>query len=228
MKKIFVLCFFAYFTFFAAAQSQSRTITVQGKGTQFVRSKYATINMAVITKSPSAKEAVRENAQKMAKVQEALRTYGLDEKSFYTTNYSVYQETEHVKDQMFYNYRVSNDLIVTISTESNMGEILDCALEAGINEFSNIVFIPDNYEEAMKTAQALAVKNARDAAETFAESAGVRVGKVISISENYRESPRRLMHANMEMKGPAPNPTTSIIAGDTTVSSNITVVFELE
>lgn len=229
MKKFFVFCFFAYFSLNAVAQNAPRTITVQGKGSEFVSSKYATINMAVITKNSSAKDAVRENAQKMAKVQDALRKYGLDEKSFSTTNYSVYQEVDHVKDQRVHTYRVSNNLIVKISTDSNMGEILDCALEAGINEFSNIVFIPDNYTEALKTAQERAVENARKTAETFAQAAGARVGKVISISENYREVPRRFTYSNMEMAAPAvKGASTSIVAGDTTISSNIIVVFELE
>ena len=110
-----------------------------------------------------------------------------------------------------------------------MGEILDCALEAGINEFSNIVFIPDNYDEALKKAQERAVENARQTAETFAKAAGAKVGKVVSISENYREMPRRFTYSNMEMAAPAAKDvSTSIIPGDTTISSNISVVFELE
>ncbi|MBQ5780588.1 MAG: SIMPL domain-containing protein [Spirochaetaceae bacterium] len=229
MKKIFVFCFLAYFSFNAVAQTATRTITVQGKGAEYVSCKYATINMAVITKNSSAKDAVRENAQKMANAQEALRKYGLDEKSFSTTNYSVYQEVDRVNGQELHLYRVSNSLIVKISTETNMGEILDCALEAGINEFSNIVFIPDNYDEALKKAQERAVANARQTAETFAKAAGAKVGKVVSISENYREMPRRFTYSNMEMAAPAAKDvSTSIIPGDTTISSNISVVFELE
>lgn len=229
MKKIFFI--FVFFAVFAGvfAQQYSRTITIRGTGTEPASAKFAIVDMAVVTKNSSAKEAVRENAQKMAAVQDALKEFGLDESAFSTSNFSVYQEMEYSDKKSHPGaYRVSNSLQVKFPSESDVGEIIDRAIDAGVNEFSNIRFLPDDYVSALKIAREKAVQDAVETAKILADAAGLRVVRIVSISEDggTPSAPRFYNKATVAMD--ESGATTSIIAGDTNVSANVSIVFEIE
>jgi uncharacterized protein YggE len=80
-------------------------------------------------------------------------------------------------------YRVSNMLEVTIRDLNAVGKVLQAATSAGANNVWGINFEIENSDALKVQARTLAVQRAQQAAAELAKLAGVKLGKVLSVSE---------------------------------------------
>jgi uncharacterized protein YggE len=70
----------------------------------------------------------------------------------------------------------------------------------GVNEGGNIMFTNDDPSAAIEQARTLAVQDAIARAKTLAAAAGVKLGKVLQISEqSYHPAPMPMMRTEMLM-----------------------------
>ena len=69
-----------------------RSITVTGTSEVTAKSDMATVNVSVETSSPNVKAAVRENANAMTSVKNAVIAAGADASKIETQNYNVYPQ----------------------------------------------------------------------------------------------------------------------------------------
>ena len=76
----------------------------------------------------------------------------------------------------------------------------------------------------------LAVKDAEAKARTLAETSGVVLGKPITITENtyYESPPIAFATAEAAFADGAAKSSTPIVAGELTVTVNITIVYEIK
>jgi uncharacterized protein YggE len=77
---------------------------------------------------------------------------------------------------------VDNTVYVTIRDLDKLGELLDIVIAAGANTVNSVQFDVADKDEALKTARADAVKDAREKAQELADAAGVKLGDVQTIS----------------------------------------------
>jgi uncharacterized protein YggE len=61
--------------------------------------------------------------------------------------------------------------------------VLDATIEAGANSVNSVYFMVDDPSKAQEEARTLAVKDAMAKAQTLASAAGVKVGRITSISD---------------------------------------------
>jgi len=98
-------------------------------------------------------------------------------------------------------------------------------VQNGSNDVGQIQFGVSNPEKYIDEARESAVKDARTKAETYAKAAGVTLGKVLSISEaGYNQSHYPEMMAMRAAKMDSAPP---IAAGQETLSSSVTITYEL-
>jgi uncharacterized protein YggE len=64
-----------------------------------------------------------------------------------------------------------------------VGQVLDASIKAGANNIYGVEFLLDDPTAARSEARKMAVENANATAEELAGLTGVKVGKIISISE---------------------------------------------
>ena len=115
--------------------------------------------------------------------------------------------------------------------------MLNELLQAGVNELDSLSFRNGKFQALKAQARDEAVKNARDKADAMAADLGRRVGKPLKIverrnpyygdedSETLSElSQLGYLHRSRAPASPAPQ----TYAGSTQISSQVTVVFELE
>jgi uncharacterized protein len=105
--------------------------------------------------------------------------------------------------------------------------LIDATVADGANELQGIQFTFQDEEASLDAARAQAVETARRRAERYAEAAGMRVSRVLSIVEpgasipsEYRRDGAMLATEQAANAGPI-NP------GALDNRSNVTVVFEL-
>lgn len=179
----------------ASAQSATPTpapgsprsdIGVSGMGRVFVQPDMAIASIGVDITAPTLAEATQQANDKMTAVINAIKAQGVDAKDIQTTSYNVYPITNQPKEgetAKITGYRVSNIVTVKIRNIANVGKVLDAAIAAGANSVNSVYFTVDDPSKAESEARTLAVKDAMAKAQTLASAAGVKVGKITTISE---------------------------------------------
>lgn len=169
-----------------------RTVSVSGKGTVTLEADSATIRAAVITRAEEVLEASQQNAEKMNAIQAALTQNGIKKEDISTENFNVYQEEKYnsrTQQSVPGDYRVTNEILVTVKDISKIGNIVDLCLKSGANSLSSITYGVTNPQTAEKQARTLAIKQAEENANLLAGASGAQLGKVLQITETSTPFP---------------------------------------
>ena len=131
-----------------------------------------------------------------------------------------------VQDARIIGYQATNTVNVKQRDLKQFGRVLDTLVAAGANQVNGPNFQVDNPEAALDEARTAAMKAARARADLYARAAGLRVVRILTISESGGYVPQpRVMYAKAEMAmDAAPTP---IAAGQVELSSSVSVQFEL-
>ena len=187
------------------------------------------INAGVMTQAPTATEAIRQNAQQMQSLSAALRRAGVAERDIQTSAINLNPDWRHVENRTpeLIGYRAHNQVSVRFRDIRNSGRILDALVTAGANQIDGPMFLIERPEEGLDEARQLALRNARARADLYARSLGMRVKRILSVSEagmGYMP-PQAGMMRNMDAAQAA---STQIVPGEQTLATSLTVSFELE
>jgi uncharacterized protein YggE len=189
----------------------------------------ARINAGVVTQATSASEAIRLNSGRMAAVRDALRRAGIAERDIQTSNISLQPDYRYAENQppVLTGYRAANEVSVRFRDIAQTGRILDALVAQGANQINGPMLEIDRPEAALDEARTAALANARARAELYARSLGMRVRRVLSVSEAGIPSmpyPRPMMAA----RGAAVAEAMQIDPGEQRLGVTLTVSFELE
>ena len=185
------------------------------------------INAGVVTQAPTAVEAIRQNAARMARVRAALERAGIAPRDIQTSNISLQPDYRYAENQppQLTGYRASNQVDVRFREIESSGRILDALVAEGANQINGPSLEIDRPEAALDEARTAALANARARAELYARALGMRVARVLLVSESGAMPPRPMPMLRMQA---ADSAGTSIEPGEQTLSVTLTVSFELE
>ena len=211
-------------------EATQRTISLTGAGTASATADEATIRMGVEVTKDSAAEAISDNAESMAAVINALKLMGISEDDIKTTSYSVYPQYDWTEDgRVLLGYTVTNMVQVTVKDLDIIGDVIDAAGSTGANRMDGISFgLSDAKTQDLKnTAYVLALGDATDKADLIADTLGLTISGVQSVTENSYVPARTYVEyaeagSDMAISSKAPTP---IISGDLSVSVNVHIVF---
>jgi len=216
-------------------QQPHNSISVQGSTEFDVAPDLAKIIFSIQTQSTTAQDAQIRNRETGSAVSAALAQAGVRTGDLQTTNYRVekIQEWDPTGQKMVdKGYRVSNSFVVKTKELARVGPLLDAGIQAGANNVESISFeLSDAKQKEIKTeALRKATMNAREKADALADGAGVRLGKVLTLSENsyyaqpFYRSEGMMTKADM---GGAPVPATDISPQDVHISAQVSVIYEI-
>lgn len=189
----------------------------------------ATISAGVVTRDSSASGALRANAARMDRVIAALKAAGVADRDIQTSSISLNAEYRYPDNQspQLTGYTASNQVNIRFHDIANSGKILDALVAQGANQISGPNMSLEHPEQALDDARAKAVAAGRARADLYARTLGMRVVRVVSISEsggNYAPPPSPPMPMMMS----AERASTKIEAGEQTLQVNLSMVFELQ
>ena len=188
----------------------------------------ATISAGVVTQAADANAAMRANADQMAKVMAAIKAAGIAERDIQTAGISVHPQYRYAENQppAITGYQASNTVNLKVRDIGDLGGVLDALVASGANQVNGPSFEIDKPEAVYDEARLAALEKAKARAETYAKAMGLRVRRVVSISEGGGfQPPMPMMRmAAMDSAGRAE---TSVSPGETKLSVNLDVVFEL-
>jgi len=190
----------------------------------------AIINAGVVTQAPDAATAIRENATRMARVADALNRAGVADRDIQTATLNLSPQYRYGENQppVITGYQAANTLSIRFRDIARAGAILDALVASGVNQISGPELTLDDPTAALDAARLEAVAKARARAELYAGAAGLKVARIISISEStdgFRPRPMPMMRTDMD--NAAPLAESRIQAGEQSVAVDLAVRFEL-
>lgn len=120
-------------------------------------------------------------------------------------------------------YRVVNEVAVTVRDLDGLGRLLDRVVSAGANRINAIGFGLDDDTEKADEARRRAVDDARRRADVLAEAAGVRLDRILRISEGGGGV--RPMQGMAMMRSEAMD--VPVERGEVEVGAQVTIVWEI-
>ncbi|WP_275783754.1 SIMPL domain-containing protein [Pararhizobium gei] len=178
-------------------------IAVSGEGRSAVAPDMAILSFSVVKDAKTAREALDANNKAMADVLNALKGSGLAERDLQTSGFAVNPQYQYPDNSdggnrppVLIGYQVANSLTIKVRDLAKLGEIVDQAVTLGVNQGGSIQFSNDKPEATITEARKAAVKDAMDKAAILSEAAGVKLGRVLEISENAaRPEPLPMMRS---------------------------------
>lgn len=189
----------------------------------------ATISAGVTTQAATAVEAISQNAARMERVRAALKRAGIADRDIQTASINLSPQYRYVENQapVLTGYQASNQLSVRFRDIRASGKILDALVGEGANQISGPNLSIEHPETALDEARTKAVAAARARADLYARALGMRVVRVISVSESGGYSPPPPMPV-MLARAQMAEAKTSVDPGEQQLQVSVAVTFELQ
>ncbi len=217
-----------------AAGNTALTVSAEGRSTR--KPDLAVFTAGVGSTGKTAGEALSANAADMNRVIAALKRAGIADRDMQTSNLSlnpVYadmsrQPADPLEQQVprIIGYQVNNQVTVRQRNLADFGRTIDTLVTSGANQVNGPSFQMDEPDGALDEARVEAVKKARERANLYARAAGLKVLRILTISESggYVPQPPVMYARAVAMDDGAPTP---VAAGEVAMNASVTVMFEL-
>lgn len=208
------------------------TVTAEGRATR--APDVAVFTAGVASTGTTAGQALSANAAAMNRVIAALEKAGVASRDIQTSNLSlnpVYAEPQRLPDgrieqgpPRITGYQVSNQVTVKQRNLDRFGQVIDTLVAAGANQVNGPSFQVDNSDAATDEARTDAVRKARARAELYARAAGLRIVRILTISESGGYTPPMPMYRMAVAQAAEASP---VAPGEVALNVNLSVQFEL-
>jgi uncharacterized protein YggE len=188
----------------------------------------AVIRAGVVSQGATAAEALSANARQMASVLTALKAAGIADRDIQTATISLSPQYRYAENQppAITGYQASNSVSVKFRDIARSGTILDALVKQGANQIDGPSLTIDAIDAAMDDARVDAVKRARTRADLYARALGMRIDRILVVSEGSdggTPGPVPQMMVRAEAKD-----ATQIAPGEQQVSATVRIRFLLK
>ena len=217
--------------------SREKTISVTGMATASFKPDQLNVSFGVETQEKTAKEALDANSVAMDTVISAIKDAGISESEIGTSSFNIYPVYDSYEDKLtgrwtqeLIGYRVSNIVLVETKKLDSAADIIDNAVNAGVNRVDSVYFSlsPASHQKLKDDLLEKAVTNAKYRAEKALSPLdhtiiGVKMVSLDEFAIPY-PTPSYKAFASYDMPESARAPT-PIFSSDQDVSTTANVVF---
>lgn len=216
-----------------AANAALLSVSAEGRSTRVPD--LATFTAGVTSQGDTAGAALAANSADMSRGIAALKRTGIADRDIQTSNLSlspIYAPQQSLPDgtvtpaqPKIVGYQANNSVSVRQRKLADYGKVIDTLVSAGANQVNGPSFEMEDPDPATDEARTAAMTKARARAELYAKAAGLKVGRILSISESGGWSPPqpvmyRMAKADSGMAAP-------VQAGELSLTITVNVQFEL-
>ena len=163
------------------------TITVIGTGSASGSPDIANIQIGVETINSDISEAFSEANTTIEEVISAMTEAGVDREDIRTSGLNIFSQQPPGESNQPVEYRVTNQVHVTVRDLSNVEEVINAAVEAGANNIFGFNLAIEDRASLESEARSAAVEDARQRAEEMANLLDVELGGVLVANEGGAE-----------------------------------------
>ncbi|MEZ5960007.1 MAG: SIMPL domain-containing protein [Hyphomonadaceae bacterium] len=163
-----------------AQETRGSIININAEGISEASPDMATIRLGVTTTGRTAPLALEQNSQRVTSLMEALRAAGIAERDIQTSALSLHPSR---RERVVFGYRAVNAVTVRVRDVQATGRIVDAVVAAGGNTIERISFSFQDPAAQADVARRNALLEARRRADLYAQTLGLRVVRMIEMSE---------------------------------------------
>ncbi|CAN5542750.1 SIMPL domain-containing protein [soil metagenome] len=210
----------------APAGESPRQVTVVGSGEVEGTPDTLTTNAAIQFVAPDVTTAMNQTNERQQAVIDALVAAGIDKKDISTTGVSLQPQYSGDGAANIVGYQASNNIDVKIRDLGSASRVLALIVSTGgdATRINSVSYSINDDSQLVKDARARAFNDAKDRADQYAELSGLKLGKVLSISEVAGGGPTPPTPAPMPRAMATEVP---LSPGQQTVGFSVTVIWEL-
>jgi len=206
-------------------------IVTVGDATVKVKPDIALLGIGATAQADSAEKAQALVAQRVDRILGQAKALGFADKDVKTVGYTIAPQYayDQGKAPRITGYQATQMLQLTLRQVDDAGKALDRLVQSDGATNASISFALDDPKAAQASARKLAVEDARSKADAMAQTAGVRVGRVLAITDS---SPQPIPFQRFDLAQPVPAPaqapSTQVPAGDLQIVVRVQVQFEIQ
>jgi uncharacterized protein YggE len=189
------------------------------------------IDIGVTTQAQKSQAATSQNAATTSAVVAAVKRVSGSGAQLTTTEYAVNPNYNYPRDggtPSIVGYTASNVVRVRLDDLRQIGPVIDAATQAGSNSVQDIQFALRDEQAPRAEALREAAIDARQDADALAGALGLRIVRILSVSEESPESrPIPIYPQAMRFAAKASVPATPVEAGTLDVSATVTLTVEV-
>lgn len=211
-----------------------RLITVTGEAEIRVVPDEVFFDVSVETTNRDLKTAKAQTDERLKRLYEVTRRYGVDAKDVQTDYISVEPRYRTVSGaRQFVGFAVRKDLTFTLRDVSKAEAMLSEVLESGVTRINDIDFRTSELRKHRDAARAQAIRAAQEKAVALTREIGQKIGKAYSIEEltpaiTSASSNSFTVNSTGSSEGEAEATSGTLAAGQIKVNARVLVRFELE
>ena len=201
-----------------------RVLTVTGDGKVIAKASYVQLQIEVSTQGNNVHEAQQENANIMNRVIQSIIALNIPREDIQTASYTIFPSYDFIEGkQVFKGYEVTNAISVKVTDISQVGTVIDTAVQNGANRITSIQFKIENTDLYYQQALSLALQNAQMKARTIAETMQLSLyPQPIEIVEENNSGP--VLYKSIAMADQTVS--TPIEQGQMSISATVRVKFQ--
>lgn len=203
------------------------TFDASGEGKVVVVPDQATLSMGVQEQGFNLKQVQEQVNKKIESLTEALKDMGVAEKDIKTTGYNYYPDYQDTNK-----YTAYANVQVVVRDMEQVSPVLDLIGTLGLDNVAGPSFgLSDELrDKTVKEARRIAIEQAKNKAEELAGLAGMRLGRIVNISEGASGTPQPYLmrdSVSIPMAGGGEAKTeTPVEPGSSDVVVNVTLSYE--
>lgn len=190
----------------------------------------AVVSLGITVNESTVKQAQDKANTIINNINTELGKLNIDKKDIKTDNYSLYPNYDYQQGQRITGYSVNANLSVNLTDFSKLNQAIDAATGVGANQVGGIMFTlsDEKKKDVENDARKQAIENAKEKARSLSSLAGMRLGKIVNVSEspNFQPRPYGLMTAVGGATGGKGGAPTNIEPGSTTFNYIVTLSYE--
>lgn len=214
----------------STAWSLDKVLEITGNGELQVVPDMAQLTVSVETRATQAKEAVSQNAESSKKVIDYLKKTIKADNAIQTGLFNlspVYEYDNERKKSDLTGYQVTNQIQLKIKDLSQLGHLMDEIVTLGATKIDSLTFKHSNEKQLLDEALKKAILNAKQQAKLIADTAGIDLGKIVSIhpisSGGVQPFAKSFVLESRQIASSTP-----IETGELTITSQINITFAIE
>jgi uncharacterized protein len=206
------------------------SVTAQGEAVITAQPDQAQIDIGVLTQARTAPDAAKENAEKLGRVLAQIKKLLGKGDEVKTSGYALnpnYRYPQGGKPEIT-GYTAINNLQIKTGDLESVGKVIDASMQSGANQINRLLFTLKDEHSAQVQALRMASQKAQSKAEEMAGALGLKVVRVLILTENERGvrpiiAQTRGVQAEA-MSSVAPTP---VEAGTIEIRSSVTLTAEI-
>ena len=160
-------------------------ILTTGDATVKIRPNLAIITVGVTTQATTAADAQSQAADRVARILDRAKALGIADKDTKSGGYSIQPQYAYAQGAAprITGYQATQQVVLSYRKVDEAGKALDTLVQNDGATNASLQFSLEDPKAAQADARAKAIADARAKAQAMADAAGVKVGSVLSVSD---------------------------------------------